>query len=823
MFNFSYFRHASDTKPKPAKFESIEELGLELQKRCMLPPVDYPETHEQIKNNPSDAKDILDNAKRTVDAINLARYRKGVQTKHVENIEAMSGICCDLDGLTAFELETVMQNIASKGLKFYGFTTWSNGWAKPGICVKLIFPFKDEVIINGQAAVWRSIWSRINEEIFLSKSDRATCDASRLIFLPRVPSIVGNSDGVFQNTSPEYFESTDEAVCVDGNSYLQAAIAAVEENKKELERKKAERKEVNGGKEKFVYNAFLKAICDKLLAAGDGEKHRALVSASFSAGGLIHVLGVDIVRDSLSDVVGHWHTQGRISSIEQARNTVESGITKGRMVPQFLDIKEDNQAIELEGSFDDLNGIKSAVIIEEEKEEEQTELRTDLTAIEVYESIRNLGGFCADYLDDLKTRVNYFQPGYSIASLLSVACTLASRRFSCEGLTTATYICVLGGTGTGKNAPQSYADRVLSTAFPDFVGPSDFASWQATLKRVQQCTDADHGMLSIIDEYGPILKGIFSKHNNQGNTQRVNLLKLATCGTGLVRYAQSLTAAKGEDLVLEAPTFVIYGSSTEKALFDGIDVELAVQDGFIGRHIWLSGEKELPKQCHRPVHGPIPRIIADHINWHREEFRQYQITLIEKEVATCGKNRKPDETEPKIINQYRPIAVQIDEAAKQRFIDFAELCDSVRRSGSSLGNGAIVRAVEQSKKVALALSVLMYGNSAIIDDKIASVSIKVAMLSISVISANLEIAKAENKTNVFGFEQLAKKFESGLIKLRQTKKEEDIDPRDTLRTSRITKKERDSVLIWYLESKQHRKLPPKVLEYAKTILIRNSQ
>jgi hypothetical protein len=811
-FNYSFFYHAEDTKPKARKHKSFEEFEADIEKRCKRPP--FKTRYDKIiEKHPLKSKEFLEEIKREVEAISLTVYRPDSPNRKIDNIDLVTGVCCDLDGVTQGEFERVMTSLIESNVKFCGYSTWSHGWAKDGISIKLILPFEQPLKIDGNAELWRAIWHRINETLFLSMSDKATCDASRLIFLPCVPAIAAKAGEIIRPDSPEFIRSHDSAVPFHAVDFFEEAKQSLAEQEELRRIQLSTRSKVVHLGDKRA-EKYLESICEALVNSGDGEKHANLVKAAFAAGGLSDYLSQSEIEGALRSVVESWKSAGRISSMRLALNTIDSGIQKGKMRPIVFEEKHedrfgdfDDDITRLEEGFDitvaEMPPRPEPIVFESKKEPVAVvEEISSITSLSCWNSLKKLGGFVQCYCEELEKRVDFYQPSYMLSSALALFATIGSRRHCYDGLTTTQYFVVIGGTGTGKNAPQQFAQDCLTEQFDGMIGPADFASWPSTLDRIKRASYSDHGLLFCLDEYGALLKSLFSFGNNLGNTLRTQLLRLATVNTGKARFAMSLSRG-GEDLQIDAPSVIIYGSTTDEALKDAIPNQLAARDGFFGRHLWFAGESILPKR-QRPTRGKIGKKLLDYLEWHARDFAAWQETLVKIEVELKNK-KKGEENEAQIINLYSANQIKATEEAEALLAAFLEDCDNKRRlADQDAIEGVTARLGEQAKRIALALSTAQRGNSAVITVDEVKAAIDIAILSSTVVKKRFASIVPQQDP----LERKIYKYQSAIDSLCERFDFSQIDVAKIMKYARFTRKDLDEVVEFLTESGQKEKVPP---------------
>jgi hypothetical protein len=223
---------------------------------------------------------------------------------------------------------------------------------------------------------------------------------------------------------------------------------------------------------------------------------------------------------------------------------------------------------------------------------------------------------------------------------------------------------------------------------------------------------------------------------------RALLLTLATVGTGSYVAATSATRG-GKDRILTAPALSIFGSSTPAALHDAVG-QMAVDDGFLGRHLWCEGLSTLPRrQRAAPGTGAIPPAVADmvkacrsaHETWHK------------------GHPEPGDSAAGAVLRMYQPDEVE-DAGGSAILADYAEACDERRRVPleGDVPAALLGRCAEQAARVALCLAILRCEWPAwpVVTAEVAEVAIRVVEASTWTIARGLRDNRAPSWDDVAG-------------------------------------------------------------------------
>jgi len=179
--------------------------------------------------------------------------------------------------------------------------------------------------------------------------------------------------------------------------------------------------------------------------------------------------------------------------------------------------------------------------------------------------------------------------------------------------------------------------------------------------------------------------------------------------------------------VIHAPGLTIYGSTTPAALHDALG-SMALDDGMVGRHIWLDATGTLPSRRWLPPRSGVPVEVSTRVGcvkgahelWHR------------------------DETVDAVI--YRPQEVPISDEAQTMLFGWGDRLDDERRSHPGDNRTPLAgRAVEHALRTALSLTT-MAGDVATprIDVPHVRAAIAVVEHSIATIASGIEEYRAES-------------------------------------------------------------------------------
>jgi len=178
VLNFSTVKHAFDNRPAAEK-KSVPAL------------------FDWLDQEHGTQKDGL--------AIIGTRFRRGA-TRVVKGAVSASVMMLDIDGQDG-SVSDIVEKLAGLGLTSFVYTSWSHGdptttnkqgqhkWQPGQVCVRVILPMAHDVDASDYGAVWSAVerWALVELGY---KIDQATCDITRLMYLPRAKNPLAEIDPI---------------------------------------------------------------------------------------------------------------------------------------------------------------------------------------------------------------------------------------------------------------------------------------------------------------------------------------------------------------------------------------------------------------------------------------------------------------------------------------------------------------------------------------------------------------------------------------------------------------------------------------------------
>lgn len=485
----------------------------------------------------------------------------------------------------------------------------------------------------------------------------------------------------------------------------EAPIAPLPEWLAEMTRAPKQRKEITAVSRTSIavavgYGAkILDEECRKVEHATEGTRNHELNECSFRVGQRVGAGEIDegTAREYLLDAALRVGLTER-----ESIKTINSGLTSGMMHPKE---KAPRVLVASQVLDEDALGI-AGLMSEEITEDTETTIARPTTrdvlgddsARDLWERTHALGGLCSSYLDWVQRTADFDQPLLAVASLLALGSVLGARRLSHRGLTTSSYVVSIAPTTSGKGRPQSCLQDALANGWPELAGPNDFSSTASTLQSAADAAAQTHGLIWILDEYGPRLRAMMGESAHQA-AMRPLLLAFSTLGTSTYNAAQSLSRG-GKPIVIQAPGVCLYGSTTPEALHAGMS-RASLEDGFLGRHLFFGALATLPRRqrmdrssCPDDVREMVTAARTIHDEWQREM------------IGLAGDKADPKTGKP--IYLYRPQEITIDADAEDILAGYGDELDERRRTYKD-GDAPLAvlgRAEEHARRIAMCLALL---------------------------------------------------------------------------------------------------------------------
>ena len=131
-----------------------------------------------------------EDAKKAGPAFSPCRYPPGT-TRAKDSVEVVTAFVMDLDNVDDTFVEAVFVNLASVGVRAFGWSTWGSGWKKLPQSWRVVVPFAVDV----DAADWPTVWQALSDRLALGRNDVSTKNADRLHFVPNAPFMVPDGKG----------------------------------------------------------------------------------------------------------------------------------------------------------------------------------------------------------------------------------------------------------------------------------------------------------------------------------------------------------------------------------------------------------------------------------------------------------------------------------------------------------------------------------------------------------------------------------------------------------------------------------------------------
>jgi len=259
----------------------------------------------------------------------------------------------------------------------------------------------------------------------------------------------------------------------------------------------------------------------------------------------------------------------------------------------------------------------------------------------------------------------YPQPIFALAATISIASLLIGNKYkTADGIYGNLYIFSIGGTGSGKDAPQKVAKKIAQECNLHFHVADGIGSGPG-IEDYLECMDNPLALF-LIDEIGRMLQKL-SKPNGDEHGVISTLLKLYTATSSF--YGLRVKAGK-EHKIISNPYTCLHGSTTSGAIESSLS-STDTEAGWIGRMLFFNSKELRPQK--------------KDINPHPDDL--LEISKFSQNISLMkDKNNVP-----------------YNDAAKKLFNTYTEKTDEYLRSKNihPIERSSSVRMVEMAKKLAL--------------------------------------------------------------------------------------------------------------------------
>lgn len=459
--------------------------------------------------------------------------------------------------------------------------------------------------------------------------------------------------------------------------------------------------------------------------------------------------GFGLSEAEIVDVMGEWSQRclppwSQKELLHKAKEAVSKPDPKGNSAGHMLVSRFDDALNGMQITGQEVEGEIIEAAVDNAKARQFVKLPEpdDDAQWALLEAVRALGGLCESFPAWALDGADYPQPGLTIGATVALGSALGARRWTYERATSAQIVCAVAPTASGKGRPQGALSQVLREVWPGSIGANDLSSTVSTITRIEEATNYGTGLLLVLDEYGPRLKALFDARSGHQRDMRALLLTMATIGTGSYVAATSVTRG-GKDRTITAPALSIFGSSTPAALHDAIG-QMAVDDGFMGRHLWCEGLETLPRRQRAvPGSGAVSPAVRDAVAACRASHEAWHKRHPEQGDAATGA----------LLRMYSADEVE-DDGGSALLADYAEHCDQRRREPQQgdVPAALLGRCAEQATRVALSLAILRCQWPAwpVVTEAVVECAIRIVEASSWTIARSLRDHKAPQWDDVAG-------------------------------------------------------------------------
>ena len=313
VLGISIFKRASDNQPS-ARSMTVTALESAIKAVVDKALVEVPPTQKAKEAGP---------------AFSPCRYKPGTKRGNV-NVDVVTAFVMDLDNVDDAFVDEVFANLASIGVRAFGWSTWGSGWKKLPQSWRVVVPFAVDV----DAADWPAVWLALSESLGLGRNDVTTKDPARMHFSPRAPLMVPDGEEGKRRNEPVRWRSIHGALFDPSSVVAEASKLAPSTAPKPTTQAKRSAHVVGDARMRAWGAARLAGICGDLDATPDGGKHHALFAAAMAAKrGVPHGYSEADATDALVAVVDRWGK--RVANRDLALQTIANGLAKGTEPPAY--------------------------------------------------------------------------------------------------------------------------------------------------------------------------------------------------------------------------------------------------------------------------------------------------------------------------------------------------------------------------------------------------------------------------------------------------------------------------------------------------------
>jgi hypothetical protein len=482
--------------------------------------------------------------------------------------------------------------------------------------------------------------------------------------------------------------------------------------------------------------ARLNAICDRVSFAKEGNRNNILIASAYAAG---RIAGAGHISEN-DAIAAIWNCCSSWPNPRKNKHCIKRGVAAGLENPVYpektirtptangYDFSALIEEAEPEVMLPDEEMPDDAIDVELEKTsadlaqdivemKQRQALQEDADRWQLLNDFKAIGGLCDAFSSWCLRGATYEQPCLTIGAALCLGSVLGSKLWSWRGVSSNLFIVQLAETGTGKSRPQDCLENALQDSFPHMLGGGTFASAKSLWKNVLTASQKGHGIVSCVDEYGEILSQMLQKKGGSQQELYSWLLKFATANNKSLNWGNSAADGAGIEIAY-APSFTLLGSTTPVSFQKSLCGD-SVDDGFLGRHLIMSGLKRIGQKNYKAFgHSSTPADVLQQLLRHKK---------IRENVTQQQMQEGLLRTESQEIHEERDV--------EECLIEFDKKIDSLRFANEHQAQAPILaRAVELTQKVALAIAVLAQtGETPVVTSQILGVACRVVEMSCNTI------------------------------------------------------------------------------------------
>ncbi len=226
--------------------------------------------------------------------------------------------------------------------------------------------------------------------------------------------------------------------------------------------------------------------------------------------------------------------------------------------------------------------------------------------------LKNPPGLVGEIADYVLANSIRPQENYAIAAGLMAVSFCSMNRYRVEyagGSGLNLYLTLVGGTGSGKEAPRKAIRKILKSINELYLMPENIASGPALLRGL----DRNKRLLFTPDEFGLMLQSALGSHNAQSHLKDLAEEMMKMYGRALDTWSGKIYAdMKVKIDPIDHPYLCLLGTTTPEQFAAALS-KSDISSGFLNRILYIETDDELPAKRFDQIEADLPQNIIDGI------------------------------------------------------------------------------------------------------------------------------------------------------------------------------------------------------------------